>query len=242
MRWGIALVVTTALWASEADLGRQAQARGDAAAALRHYLAAYEQDPSDPALMQALARQYSDLCDFQPTVDARRRYAQQALAYAERANRAAPDHAEYVLSVAIAYGKLCATSELADKVKYSRTILADAERAATLNPRYAWAHHVIGRWNYEVVRLNGAARLFMSWFYGGLPPASLATAVHELRLATELEPAEPVHWIDLGYIYAYSGDHDQAKACWRHGLALPGGELYQVEAKAHARAALAKAG
>lgn len=236
------ILLATAAWAagSELDLGRQAQLRGDSEDALRHFLAAARQDPTDPAALQGLARQYSDLSDFQPTTAERRRYAQLALDYSERADRAQPDHADHVLSIAVAYGKLSLYSDLSEKVKYSRVILEDAERAEQLDPKYAWAHHVIGRWNYEVVRLNGAARLLVRWFLGGLPPASLDTAIAELREATRLEPGEPVHWIDLGYVYAYAGDPAQARACWLRGLHTAGTQRYQLEAKAHVRKALAR--
>ena len=125
----------------------EAEAQGRVADALTHYLEAERLSPADPILLQKIARQYSDLCLDPGTSDARRALATQALTYAERAVQLAPNDAVNVLSVAISYGKLALFSDAADKVRYSRLIKENAERALALDPNYDFAHHVLGRWH-----------------------------------------------------------------------------------------------
>lgn len=239
-RWGIVLLaIAPAAWAaSEAEMGRQAELQGNAEAALQHYLAALKTEPSNAVLMEEVAHQYSDLSDSQPTTDQRRKDAEAAVDYSTRADRARPGNAVFLTSVAISYGKLSACSDVSKKVGMSRIIYDDASRAAMIDPNYAWAHHVLGRWNYAVARLAGASRLWVKMFYGGLPDASLEVAETELRRATELEPSEPAHWIELGFIEEAMGRKDEARKCWQRGLDLPGQQRYQTEFKARARKAL----
>lgn len=217
-----------------------AEARLDSRAALAGFLAAAQAAPNDAFILQKIARQYSDLVVDQTTDEDRRRYAAAALAYAERAVALEPRNAVNVLSLAVARGKLAAYSDTREKVRLSRQIRADAERALALAPDYAWAHHVLGRWHYEVAELGATARLWVRLFYGGLPPASRTEAVAHLERATQLEPDELNHWLDLGFAYAAAGDATRARAAWEHGLAMPPRARHDAPAQQRARAALAK--
>eukprot|EP01034_Spumella_vulgaris_P002772 gene2772-3595_t len=139
---------------------RAAETKLDSRRALDLYLAADKAKPNDAAILQKIARQYSDLITELKTDDERRRYAQTALDYSLRAVALAPDNPENVLSLAICHGKLGVFSDTKTKIKYSRLVKEEAERALALDPNYAWAHHVIGRWHYEVATLGATARFF----------------------------------------------------------------------------------
>jgi len=215
-----------------------AAARLDAARALELLLQAEPARPDEPRLLQKIARQYSDLVLDQPTREAKRAYAQKALDYAQRAAALDPRDAVNALSVAISHGKLATYSDTAAKVRYSRLVKTGAERALELDPSYAWAHHILGRWHLEVAELSGTARFFVKLFYGGLPPASNGEAARHLRRATELEPAELNHWLELGHALALLGDLPAARAAWEKGLALPARGKHDEPAKQRARAAL----
>src|SRR5262249_2535311 len=110
------------------------------------------------------------------------------------------------------------------------------------DPNYAWAHQVLGRWNYEVASLGRSSRFFVKVFFGGLPPASYEEAVAETRRATELEPGELCHWLELGFAYAAAGKPAPARQAWPRGLAMPSRAVYHDPAKERAREALARAG
>lgn len=219
---------------------RAAEAKLDSRRALELYLAADKAKTNDAAILQKIARQYSDLITELTTDDERRRYAQTALDYSLRAVALAPDNPENVLSLAICHGKLGVFSDTKTKIKYSRLVKEEAERALRLDPNYAWAHHVIGRWHYEVATLGATARFFVKLFYGGLPAASTAEAVHHLRRAVALEPDELAHHLELGFALAADGDNARARAEFEKGLAMADRGKHAAEAKARARAALAK--
>ena len=217
-----------------------AEARLDSAAALALLLAVERDRPDDPLVLQKIARQYSDLVVDQTTRAEKKRHAQLALAYAERAVALAPDDPVNVLSVAISRGKLALYSDTRTKVAYSRDVRDYAERALALAPDYAWAHHVLGRWHHEVAALGNTARFVVRLFYGGLPPASVDDAIRHLERAVALEPGELSHHIELGFAYAAAGRSDEARAAWQHGLSLPSRHKHDEPAKQRARAALAR--
>lgn len=241
---GFLLACVLAGTAAAADLdsllreAQAAEARFDPARALELYLQAEPARPDDARILQKVARQYSDLVLDQPTREAKRAFALKALDYARRAEALEPRDAEIALSVAISHGKLATYSDTAAKLEYSRLVKAGAERALALDPGYAWAHHILGRWHQEVAELGRTARFFVRLIHGGLPPASKAEAVRHLRRATELEPAEPNHWLELGHALAAAGDKAAARTAWEKGLALPARDRHAGPAMQRARAAL----
>ncbi len=219
---------------------RAAEARDDTQAALTLYLEALRVRPDDPVILQKVARQYSDLADFQPTVTAKKQYAERALAYAERAARLDPRSAIDELSLAICHGKLASWSDTREKIEYSRLVEVEARRALALDPRYAWAHHVLGHWNGALASLSGSQRFFVRVFYGGLPPASYDEAIAQLREAVALEPAEPCHRVELGFAFLAVGRRDEARAEFLRAMAMPARASFQQEEQARARSALAE--
>lgn len=225
------------------DLVREAlaaEARLDSRAALRLFEQADAARPNDPLILQKIARQYSDLVVEQPDVEAKQRYAQTALEYAQRAVALKPDDAVNVLSLAVCHGKLALYSDTKTKIRYSRLVKEEAERALALDPRYAWAHHLLGRWHYEVADLGATSKFFVRLLYGGLPPASFDEGIRQLQRATELEPDELNHWLELGFAHAAAGQPDAARTQWTRGLAMPSRAKHDEPAKQRARAALAR--
>lgn len=232
------------LRAADADsLVREALAaeiRLDSRVALRLYEQADAARPNDAFILQKIARQYSDLVVEQPDAETKKHYAQTAFGYAQRAVALKPDDAVNVLSLAVCHGKLAVYSDTKTKIRYSRLVKEEAERALSLDPNYAWAHHLLGRWHYEVADLGATSKLFVRLLYGGLPKASLDEGVRHLRRATELEPDELNHWLELGFAHAAAGQTDAARAEWTRGLAMPSRGKHDESAKQRARAALAR--
>ncbi len=218
----------------------EAEARLDTRRALELFLDLEKTRPNDPFLLQKIARQYSDLVVDLPTEAEKRAAVERALDYSRRAVALAPKNPENVLSLAVCHGKLAVYSGTGDKVKYSRLVREDAERALSLDSNYAWAHHVLGRWHYEVATLGSAARFFVKLFYGGLPDATVAAAIRHLERAVALEPAQLQHRLELGFAYLAAGDTARARAAFAAGLAQPSREKHDEPAKARARAALAE--
>src|SRR5882757_1207174 len=78
-----------------------AEARQDSSAALEFLQQADRLRPNDAVILQKIARQYSDLVVDQPDVAAKKRHAQTALDYSERAVALNPQDAVNVLSLAV---------------------------------------------------------------------------------------------------------------------------------------------
>ena len=216
-----------------------AEARLDSRRALELFLAADREQPNDAFILQKIAQQYSDLVLDQPDLAEKKRFAQTALDYALRAAALDPRNPVNVLSLAVCHGKLAVYSDTRTKVQYSRLVKEEAERALALNPDYAWAHHVLGRWHYEVAALGAGARFFVRLFYGGLPDASYAEAIGHLRRAVELEPDELNHRLELGFACAAAGRAGEAREHWKTGLAMRSRGKHDEPAKERARTALA---
>ena len=216
-----------------------AEAKLDSTRALALYQQADAVKPNDAFILFKIAKQYSDLVPDQPADAAKKEFAQHGLDYAQRALVLEPTNAVYMLSLAICHGHLATVSDVRTKVEYSRLIKEEAERSLQLDLNYAWAHHVLGRWHYEVASLGVTARFFARLLYGGIPPALPEEGVVQLQRATALEPDELNHWIDLGFAYAATGRKTEARASWEHGLAMPDLGTYDATSKKRAREALA---
>ena len=216
----------------------EAERRFDAAAALELYLEADRLQPDNPVTLQKIAQQLSDMSLDVATAEQKREQAERALAYAKRAVALAPDNAVNVLSLAVCYGKMAVYSDTRGKISYSRLVKQEAERAVALDPNYDWAHHLLGRWHYEVAGLGGATRFFVKLIYGGLPEASAEEAIRYLERAVELAPARVPHRLELGFAYLAAGRVEEARESFARGLELPSVERYDEEAKGRARATL----
>lgn len=217
-----------------------AEAKFDSKAALELFLQADAARPNDPVILQKISRQYSDLTIDTKDLAEKKRLCTEALNYAQRAVALKPRDPVNVLSLAICYGKLGMYSDTRTRVQYSRQVKDYAEQALALDPRYDYAHHVLGRWNYEVASLGGATRLIVKLIYGGLPNASTAEAVRQLKLATELSPQLPSHRVEYAFALLADGQRDAAKKNFEESLKMPKREKYDDEAWARAREALAK--
>lgn len=223
------------------DLVRQAlayEARAKPNQALNLLLQAERAGRTDAFVLQKIARQYADLFyETEPRAE-RKRLAENALAYSRRAAEADPTNAVNVLSIAISSGQLATIGDTREKVRLSRQVRTEAERALALDPGYAWAHHILGRWHREVADLGSAARVFVALFLGGLPAATHEDAVRHLERAVQLEPDELQHRVELGFAYLSFGDAARARSSFEHAVGLTARARIDHAALARARAAL----
>jgi hypothetical protein len=215
-----------------------AEARFDAKAALGLFLKADAARPNDPFILEKISKQYSDSISDTADPGEKKRRAEKALAYARRAVALEPQSAVNLTALAISYGKLGFYSSTRTEIAYSRLVQDYAGRALALDPNYAWAYHVLGRWNYEIASLGATKRFFAQLVYGGLPPASTAEGVRLLRRAVALAPQVPAHHVELGFAYLADQQPDLARAEFAAAIRLPLREKYDIEEKARAQTAL----
>lgn len=243
----IGALVTAPLFAADrAEVavreGLEAEARLDTKTALARFLEAEQAKPNDAFILQKIARHYSDSVVDAASIDEKRRLAQLALQYSERAYAIDPRNAEIVLSLAVSHGKLAVFSDTRTKIKYSRLIKEQAEQALALDDSYDWAHHVLGRWHYEISNLGATTRFLVALIYGGLPDASPETAVQHLERAVTLSPDTLAHHLELGFAYLAAGRETDAREAFTRGLALPVREKHDASAKERAEEALRQLG
>lgn len=217
-----------------------AEAHFDAKTALGLFLQAAAARPNDPFILEKISRQYSDSIIDTADPGEKKRRAEKAVAYAQRAVALEPKSAVNLTSLAVSYGKLSLHSSPRARIAYSRLVKDYAERALALDPNYDWAYHVLGRWNYEVASLAAPERFFAEVVYGGLPPASTARAVSLLRRAVVLAPQIPAHHVELGFAYLADQQPRLARAEFEQAIRLPLREKYDMEEKSRAQTALGK--
>ncbi len=219
-----------------------AEARWDLTQALAMYRRADELQPNTAFILQKIARQLSDSVAEAKTREERRQLAEEALDYSLRAQARAPEDPVCTLSVAISYGKLALTADASHRIKYAGLVREHAERALQLKPDYDWAHHVLGRWHYELAQVGGPTRALARLFYSAVPAGTCAEGIDHLTRAVALAPENPSHRIELGLARIACGRREDGLAEIRLGLSLPSREKHDESAKARARAALQRLG
>jgi tetratricopeptide (TPR) repeat protein len=216
-----------------------AESRFDTAAALTLYLRAAAARPSDAFIQQKISRQYSDLATDASTPTEKQHLCSEALAHAQRAVALDPSNAAAVLSLAVSYGKLSLDADTRTRIEYSRFIRRYAEQALTLDPSSDYAHHVLGRWHYEVATLGAAKRFLARLIYDTLPDATTADAVRHLQQAVQLAPHRLAHQVELGFALLADEQPAAARRAFEHALALPVSEKHDADFRRRASTALA---
>lgn len=224
-------------FAEQMQRGLQEESRSDPIQALVHYRRALALRPDSADASYRVAKQLFDQTFLTRDDEEVRRLAEEALPFAERALEQ-EETAPHLIGVAVLYGELALYGNNRTKVDYARRIRRYAERALKLDPDYAWAHHVLGRWHVEISKLGFAKRMVASLLYGGLPRGKLSTGIAHLQRAIELEPAMAAHLVELGFAYR-ADDHDNlALQCWNEALENKSNAIYDRAARSRARSGL----
>ncbi len=113
-------------WIAQGD---DADRHLDTKAALASYLKAEALRPNDAGLLIKIAKQYGESMVDVSDDKVKREAGATALAYAQRAVKAAPDLSDAHLAVSICYGRMLDLVPARTKVEYSREVKMAAERA-----------------------------------------------------------------------------------------------------------------
>ena len=185
--------------------GEAAQARGDAAGALKFFSSA-EPQATNGADWCVLARRYCDLMHDTPSADLQKTLAQRALVAANRGVKADPKSATAHLTLAVCYVKNfpCAGNET--KISWSKAMKAECETAIALDPKQDVGYYLLGRWYFETANMNFLLKGLVKVVYGGLPKASNEEAVKNFKQAIELAPNRIIHHFELAKVYEATGE------------------------------------
>jgi len=126
-----------------------------------------------------------------------------AFLYAQAATRADSSDAEGHFMLSLALGRLSLTKGGKERVRFAKDIYERAARAVEIDPEHDGAHHVLGQWHAEILRLSGIARFFAKTFLGGgfMERASWDSATVHMERSVELKPEDLQHRFDLAGVY-----------------------------------------
>lgn len=222
-------------------LGIQAMERFDLPTARRHLEDAVRAEPGSYQANWRLAHVLLDLGKRTPEErkdPARDSLYVEAESYARRATAAKPDGADGYFVLANAVGRTSLTKGKKERIQHAVEIRNAAQRAIELDPRHDGAHHVLGRWHAEIMRLSSLQRFFAKNFMGAtiFNQASWDEAERLLRIAVELRPEWIYHRLDLAEVLIDRRRWREAKTQLDAIAALPALEpmdpTYQQQARA----------
>jgi tetratricopeptide (TPR) repeat protein len=221
MRWTLLLLLTLA-WAPAAvaqsvdDHLAEGDGMHDALQpdkALEHYRAAFALEQSARVAWR-FARSQVDVAKQLPDRETATRDSLYEVArlYADFAVQRDADLADAHFSLALAIGQLSRTKGGRERVQSGREIHDAAERAVALDPEHDGAHHILGAWHAEVMRLSGMTRFFARTFMGAdfMARANWDDAAAHLERAVAIRPEYVFHRLELGEIYVDVGRVDDA--------------------------------
>jgi tetratricopeptide (TPR) repeat protein len=195
-------------------LGDKEHAAMNAPGALRHYEEAIKVDPKNYEALWKATREAVDVGEFNPDEKERDRLYTLAEQYARHAVEANPNDAEGHFHLARALGRKALSLGKRDQVKYAGDVRTQALEALKLNPKHPGALHVMGMWNYNVMRLSGMTRFMAKTFLGGkvFDSANWDDAQRYMEESVALEPTRLVHHLDLARVYKARDNKERARA------------------------------
>jgi tetratricopeptide (TPR) repeat protein len=127
------------------------------------------------------------------------------------------------------------------KIRLSREVKLEADKAVAINPRCDRAYHVLARWNRGIAELNFFEKAGATVVYGGLPEgATMNNAVTLFEKAIAINPDYANHHLELGRTYLALGLKDKAREQLTRALECPRLSPFDPEYKADAQVLLRK--
>eukprot|EP00884_Botryococcus_braunii_P006378 jgi/Botrbrau1/15741/Bobra.4_1s0109.1 len=134
-----------------------------------------------------------------------------AISYCEEAIQADPVHGLPHVACCISMGRMALFSDNKGKVALAKTARDHAVIALQKAPELDLAHHLMGRWHWEMAQLNSIVRTLIRFVYGtSLASGSFTEALDCYRKAAELNPSRLVHRVEVGRSLARMGKKAEA--------------------------------
>jgi membrane protease YdiL (CAAX protease family) len=224
------IALTGSLDAQQVDrhvrLGVAATEARDLPAALRHFDAALAQDSMHYESNWRAALTLGLMGDPFPMSKKsaeRDSLYSRAERHARRAVAANPGGADGHFALAASLGRAALMVGPEEKVRRAIMVRNEALRALAIDPRHDGAHHILGRWNAEIMRLPRLTRFFAKHFLGAriFDQASWQQATSHMERAVSLAPGRIYHHLALADIYLDTGRARDAEVHLRVVDSLP---------------------
>jgi tetratricopeptide (TPR) repeat protein len=165
----------------------------------------------------------------------------QGVAAGRRAVVLGPDHAEGHFELAVALGSLALHKGGREKIRLSKELKSEVERALVIEPDMDRAHHVLARWHRGVAELSFLERTAAKVIYGGAPTgATMDAALEHFEKAIALNPNYANHHLEYGRTLLKLGLKDKARGEFEKALACPNTSPFDPDYKAEAQQLMAK--
>jgi tetratricopeptide (TPR) repeat protein len=244
-------VILLPVFAQEADPGSAAMlmANGDSLAdiwdhegAAIAYMKVLEMEPASYEACWKAGDQYTEIADALPKDQKNQKeiYFEKARELCERAIVSDPNGYEGHFRLAVALGRLALFRGGKEKIKLSKMIKAEGDKAVELNPQADLVYHLLARWHQNLANLSGVLKFFANAFFGGLPPASNEEAVELFQKAISIDPNHIEHYLELARTYKFMKKEELMREPLEKVLALPNVEEDDPEFKAEAKEMLGK--
>lgn len=106
--------------------------------------------------------------------------------------------------------KLASVTKGKERAAHLRDMKNYADSSLLFNPENAGSLYISGKWNTEIFNLNTAEKAAVKLLFGGMPVASLETAIGAFEKARKSNPWLLVNYLDLAKTYVQ--DHKTGKA------------------------------
>ena len=238
----ICLLFATPLCAQDArtvgDLvaaGATAFQKFDNQTAMESYQKALETGPQCYEAAWKLARAYIDLGEKLADKEQRKEYYMKAHETAKKAVEINPGAAKGHLYLSISLGRVALDAGGKEKVRLSKEIKSEVDKALTIDPNDDIAWHVLALWNRNISTLSWIEKQFANIFLGGIPKeASVDKAAECLKKAIQIKSGHINHHLELGITYEVLDKKDLAVKEYEKVLELPVTDVDDKDHKAEA--------
>ncbi|WP_340105200.1 tetratricopeptide repeat protein [Rhodohalobacter sp. 8-1] len=133
--------------------------------------------------------------------DEMRPHFETAVDLAQRAVENHPDNGYAYYAMAVATGRMTEVMGPADRVRASRKVKENIEKAAERIPDFAPVWHLYGVWHSDVANMSAAVKAAAGLFTGGIPDASNEKAEEYLKKAISMDEDNILFHLDLAKHY-----------------------------------------
>ncbi|GFR51294.1 hypothetical protein Agub_g13655, partial [Astrephomene gubernaculifera] len=164
-----------------------------------------------------------------------------AIDVALQAVAANPQSAIGHVACCVSRGRLALHLDNRTKVQLARQAQDDVRTALNLEPDNDVAHHLLGRWNYEMASVNAVVRTIIQMLYGtSLMAGSYRDAAACYETAVRLRPEYLIHRVELGRTYWKLGQLQAAERELETAMGLDVPDINALLQKEDAKTMLAR--
>lgn len=194
-------------------------------AALEKFELAIRQNPKNTEALTHASRMLSNIGGRIPKTenDKKLELYEKAKAYAEKSIQLNPSNTENRLAYVISLGL---QSEIAtnphEKVRYAQHIHNEATKILQFDSTFAEAYFILGKWQYELARLNWVELMACRIFFGGFPEEiSLERALEYFQQANSYKEDYILFLYGLASAQHALGENEKATQTLQKALSLP---------------------